>query len=151
VQREVAERIMGRQRTGKGGGGKTIPRMSLLAVGVQFYGVPRLVGRIPAGAFRPTPAVDSAVVRVDTYECLPWHVADEKGFFRVVRAGFAAPRKQLRNNLAHGLPVEVDEVVAALERAGVDYRRRAETVSIEEWVRVSNELLPALDENALEP
>lgn len=148
VQREVAERIVGRQRAGRGGRGKASPRMSLLAVGVQFYGVPRLVGRIPAGAFRPVPAVDSAVVRIDTYERLPWDVGDEKSFFRVVRAGFAAPRKQLRNTLAHSLPVEVDQVVAALERAGVDQRRRAETLSIEEWVRVSDELLPTLEEVA---
>ena len=151
VQREVAERIVGRQRTGRGGRGKTSPRMSLLAVGVQFYGVPRLVGRIPAGAFRPTPSVDSAVVRIDTYERLPWDVADEEGFFRVVRAGFAAPRKQLHNNLAHGLQLEADVAVVALKRAGVDHRRRAETLSIEEWVRVSNELLPALRADAPRP
>jgi 16S rRNA (adenine1518-N6/adenine1519-N6)-dimethyltransferase len=114
--------------------------MSLLAVSVQFYGVPRIVARIPAGAFRPVPAVDSAVVRVDVYEPLPWGSVDQRAFFRTARAGFAQPRKQLRNALTHNLPLPIEQVLAACARAGVDEKRRAESLSIAEWVALSNAL-----------
>jgi 16S rRNA (adenine1518-N6/adenine1519-N6)-dimethyltransferase len=139
VQREVADRIVGmpgrRQRH------KQEQRMSLLAVSVQFYGQPWVVARIPAGAFRPVPAVDSTVVRVDTYDPLPWGVTDEALFFEVARAGFAQSRKQLRNALRLGLPYPGDQIDAALARAGVDPRRRAETLTIEEWTALTKAFL----------
>lgn len=122
VQREVAQRIV----AGPG-------EMSLLAVSVQFYGRPRIVARIPAGAFYPPPKVESAVVRIDLYPQPPLEVEDVDSFFRVVQAGFGQRRKQLKNALAHGLGCPVDAVAAALKRAGVDPRRRAETLSVEEW------------------
>jgi 16S rRNA (adenine1518-N6/adenine1519-N6)-dimethyltransferase len=128
VQREVGDRIVA-------GPGK----MSLLAVSVQFYGQPRIVARIPAGAFYPPPQVDSAVVRVDV-GAQPTIILeegiDEAAFFRVVRAGFSQKRKTLRNSLSAGLgfpPATVEEV---LEQAGVDSRRRAETLSLIEWAGV---------------
>jgi 16S rRNA (adenine1518-N6/adenine1519-N6)-dimethyltransferase len=139
VQREVADRIVGRpdrrQRH------KQSTRMSLLAVSVQFYGVPRIVARVPAGAFRPMPQVDSAIVRVDTHDPLPWDVSDERAFFRVVRAGFAQSRKQLHNALRGGLHLAGEQVQAALDTSGIDGRRRAETLSIVEWVSLSNALV----------
>ena len=141
VQREVAERIVG--QLGRGGRRrkqKAGPRMSLLAVSVQFYGVPRIVARIPAGAFRPVPAVDSAVVRVDLYDPLPWGEVDVRRFFGVARAGFAQSRKQLRNTLIHNLALPAEQVSAGLEAAGIDGRRRAETLSVQEWVALSNAL-----------
>ena len=122
VQYEVARRLV----AGPG-------EMSLLAVSVQFYGQPRIVARIPAGAFYPPPQVDSAVVRIDVYERPPLSVDDVAGFFRVVQAGFGQRRKQLRNALSHGLNRPVEEIVAALDRAGIDPRRRAETLSLDEW------------------
>jgi 16S rRNA (adenine1518-N6/adenine1519-N6)-dimethyltransferase len=136
VQREVADRLLG--RPDRRNRHKQSRRMSLLAVSVQFYGVPRMVTRIPAGAFRPVPAVDSAVVRIDTYERLPWDVRDEGAFFGLVRAGFAQSRKQLRNALRHGLLRSGEQVAAMLAAAGIDGQRRAETLSIEEWVALSN-------------
>jgi 16S rRNA (adenine1518-N6/adenine1519-N6)-dimethyltransferase len=141
VQREVAERIVGRPgRRGRRRKQKAAPRMSLLAVSVQFYGVPRIVARIPAGAFRPVPAVDSAVVRVDLYDPLPWGEVDVGHFFEVARAGFAQSRKQLRNTLAHNLALSAERVQAGLEAAGIDGRRRAETLSVQEWVLLANAL-----------
>ena len=138
VQREVADRIVGRQS--KRARHKQSVRMSLLAVSVQFYGQPRIVAHIPAGAFRPVPAVDSAVVRIDTYDPLPWHVLDERRFFGVVRAGFAQSRKQLHNAL-RSLHIENELLVTALRAAGIDGQRRAETLSVEEWVALSNALV----------
>lgn len=124
VQREVADRI-----TASPGD------MSLLAVSVQFYGRPRRVARIPAGAFFPPPKVDSAIVRIDVYppEERPVQVADTQRFFDIVRAGFGQKRKQLRNSLAAGLHLPSERVEAALARAGIDPHRRAETLSLKEW------------------
>jgi 16S rRNA (adenine1518-N6/adenine1519-N6)-dimethyltransferase len=129
VQHEVARRIV----AGPGD-------MSLLAVSVQFYGRPRIVAKIPAGAFIPPPKVDSAVIRVDTWESPPVDVPDGQIFFRVVRAGFGQKRKQLKNALAAGLNLPPAEVVDTLVRAGVDPRRRAQTLSLAEWAALACEL-----------
>jgi 16S rRNA (adenine1518-N6/adenine1519-N6)-dimethyltransferase len=129
VQREVARRIV----AGPG-------EMSLLAVSVQFYGRPRIVARIPAGAFYPRPKVDSSVVRIDVGRqpavALPPGL-DEEAFFQVVRAGFSQKRKMLRNSLSAGLGLPRAGVEEALARAGVDPRRRAETLSLAEWAAVA--------------
>jgi len=130
VQREVAQRM-----TASPG------QMSLLSVSVQFYGRPRIVARIPAGAFYPVPKVNSAVVRIDLDESPTVAVADVDRFFEIVRAGFGQKRKQLRNALAHGLSLSTSTVVEALRRAGVDEKRRAQTLSLEEWTRVTREMV----------
>ena len=129
VQREVAERIVA--KPGK---------MSLLAVSVQFYGRPRLLFRVKPGSFYPSPEVESAAVRVDLYPTPLVGVEDAETFFRVVRAGFSQRRKQLRNTLAAGLRRSPAEVAAKLEMVGVDPRRRAQTLSLEEWVGVARAL-----------
>jgi len=132
VQREVAERIVAAPG-----------QMSLLAVSVQFYGRPRIVARIPAGAFYPVPKVDSSVVRIDVGEQLAVELGegiDEARFFRVVRAGFSQKRKMLRNSLSAGLGLAPAVAAESLEEAGVDPKRRAETLSLEEWARVMQTL-----------
>ncbi len=129
VQREVAERIVARPG-----------EMSLLAVSVQFYGRPQVLFRLRPGSFYPSPEVESAVVRIDAYDAPPVPVEDVEGFFRVVRAGFARRRKQLRNTLAAGLGFPPDEVAARLQEIGIDPRRRAETLSLEEWAAVASAL-----------
>jgi 16S rRNA (adenine1518-N6/adenine1519-N6)-dimethyltransferase len=144
VQRQVAERIVGRDARHGGRVRPNLLRMSLLAVSVQFYGRPRIVIRIRAGAFRPMPAVDSAVVRVDVYDPLPWGAVDRQVFFRAARAGFAQSRKQLHNALTHNLGLLSEQVWGACQGAGVDARRRAETLSIQEWVALTSALGPLL-------
>jgi 16S rRNA (adenine1518-N6/adenine1519-N6)-dimethyltransferase len=129
VQLEVAQRI-----TAKPGD------MSLLALSIQFYAHASIVGRIKAGAFYPSPKVDSAIVRIETYEQPPVEVADVDRFFAVARAGFSQRRKQLHNALAAGLACSADRIAAALERAGLDGRRRAETLSLDEWASLAREL-----------
>jgi len=129
VQLEVARRI-----TAKPGD------LSLLAVSVQFYGQPRIVARIKASAFYPSPQVDSAVIRIDLYGRPVVEVDDADSFFEVVRAGFAQRRKQLRNALAAELALPASEVAQALSRAGVNPKRRAQTLSIEEWAKVWREI-----------
>ena len=133
VQREVAERIVARPG-----------EMSVLAVSVQFYGKPRIVTRIKAGAFYPRPKVDSAVVRIDVGEgpsVMPGGGDAEAAFFRVVRAGFGQKRKTLRNSLSAGLGIAAGRAEEVLRQAGMDPRRRAETLSLQEWAQVTEELL----------
>jgi 16S rRNA (adenine1518-N6/adenine1519-N6)-dimethyltransferase len=128
VQREVALRIVAAP-----------PEMSLLAVSVQFYGAPRIVLRVPPGAFHPPPKVESAVVRVDVYPpaARPVAVADEAHFFAVARAGFGQKRKQLANSLADGLRLPKALVLDRLAQAGIAGTRRAETLTLAEWAGLS--------------
>jgi 16S rRNA (adenine1518-N6/adenine1519-N6)-dimethyltransferase len=129
VQREVADRI-----TAEPGD------MSLLAVSVQFYGSPQTLFRIKPGSFYPSPSVESAVLRIDVHPRPTVEVPDGETFFRVVRAGFAQRRKQLHNTLSASLQLSSDEVSARMEDVGIDSRRRAQTLSLEEWGAVTRAL-----------
>lgn len=124
VQREVAERIAA-----------SPPEMSLLAVGVQFYGTPKILFRIGGGAFIPPPRVESAVLHITTQPpLLP--ASEHPAFFRVVQSGFAQRRKQLGNTLSTGLFIERVAVVDGLTRAGIAPTERAERLTVADWVRV---------------
>ena len=122
VQREVAERMVAAP-----------PEMSLLALGVQFYCTGQIVEKIPAGAFYPVPKVDSAVVRLDRRPEPAAPGVTSEAFFRVAKAGFSQPRKQLRNSLAAGLRLAPAAAEAWLTAAGIDPQRRAETLTLAEW------------------
>ena len=131
VQHEVAERIC----AGPGD-------MSLLAVSVQFYSAPRILARLPAGAFYPRPEVDSAVVRLDVFSAPRVAVENADRFFQIVRAGFSQKRKQLRNALRAGLRLESAQAEALLAKAGIAPQRRAETLTLDEWAALASALTP---------
>ena len=122
VQKEVAEVI-----AAKAGD------RSVLSIAVQFYGKPEIVADVPAASFFPPPEVDSAVVKIKVYGKPPVAVDDVEGFFKLVRAGFTAARKQVANSLAQGLKIDKEEAVGLLAKAGLDPQRRAETFTLEEW------------------
>ena len=111
-------------------------RMGLLSVATQYYAQPVLVCDVPPAAFRPSPKVTSAVVRLEVRPQPAVAVADRDAFFALVRAGFSAPRKQLRNSLSHGLGVPGAEVGQLLDGLDLDGRRRAETLTLDEWAAV---------------
>jgi 16S rRNA (adenine1518-N6/adenine1519-N6)-dimethyltransferase len=119
VQLEVAERLVAKPGD-----------MSLLAVSAQFYAKAQIAGVLKAAIFWPRPDVDSAVVRLDTYERPPVDVPDAQTFFRVVKAGFSQKRKQLKNSLGAG-------GAELLAKAGIDPTRRAETLNLEEWAALA--------------
>jgi 16S rRNA (adenine1518-N6/adenine1519-N6)-dimethyltransferase len=125
VQYEVAQRIVAAPGD-----------LSLLGVSIQFYGRPRIVARVPASAFYPAPKVDSAILRVDVNPHPALTQPERDRFFKVVQAGFSERRKQLHNALASGLHIKDQEVRALLNVANIDTSRRAETLSIDEWLRV---------------
>ena len=122
VQREVA-----RTMTAKQG------KMGLLSVATQVYGRPRVVCHVPPRAFKPTPKVWSSVVRIDVYDAPMVPFDSAQGFFEVVRAGFSAPRKQIRNSLANGLDIPSARSERVLGEAGIDPSRRAQTLTVAEW------------------
>lgn len=129
IQKEVAERICALP-----------PKMSVLAVSVQLYGTPRIAGRISAKAFRPPPEVDSAILRIEDIARDKAELdrllngVSESAVFSFVRAGFSEKRKQLHNALAHNLDLSHEQADALLRQAGIDPNRRAETLSVEDWV-----------------
>jgi 16S rRNA (adenine1518-N6/adenine1519-N6)-dimethyltransferase len=108
-------------------------RMSLLSVGVQFYAQARVLFYVPPRAFRPPPKVRSAVIRLDVRPEAAVAVDDREAFFHLVQAGFAAPRKQLRNALALGLGIEPASARTLLDSANIDPSRRAQTLGLDEW------------------
>jgi 16S rRNA (adenine1518-N6/adenine1519-N6)-dimethyltransferase len=130
LQKEVAERICARPGA-----------LSLLGLSVQVYGRPQIRAHIPAGAFYPAPQVDSAVVRVDLYPQPLIPYAWLETFFRLARAAFAQKRKNLRNALAAGMGWSPPQAERLLLQAGIDPRRRAETVSLDEWKALVQTLL----------
>jgi 16S rRNA (adenine1518-N6/adenine1519-N6)-dimethyltransferase len=125
VQKEVAEAIAAQP-----------DRMSLLGISVQFYGEPIVIDYVPAASFYPVPEVDSAVLRIDVYPEPKVAICDVDSFFKLVRTGFSAARKQLANSLAQGLGMPRIEVLPFLEKAGIEPKRRAETLSLDEWARL---------------
>ena len=122
VQREVAQSMAAPE-------GKT----GLLGVATRFYGSPKIVSLVKPGSFYPPPKVTSAVLRIDVHPSPPVQVSSEAGFFTLVRAGFSAPRKQLKGVLSHAFKVPSADVEGVLLTAGVDPTRRAETLALEEW------------------
>ncbi len=111
-------------------------RMSLMSVATQVYGDARVVMKLPPGAFSPPPKVHSAVVRVDVLSAPRVDVPVE-AFFRVVRAGFGNPRKQLRNSLSFGLHVKQDVIDNVMKDAGIDATLRPQMLSIDDWQSIA--------------
>jgi 16S rRNA (adenine1518-N6/adenine1519-N6)-dimethyltransferase len=122
VQQEVAKRICA-----------TPGDMNLLALSVQVYGRPALVFSIASSAFFPSPKVDSQVINIELYPSpvIPVPLLDI--FFKLIKAGFSQRRKTLRNALSGGLRRNPAVVESFLNAAGIEPRRRAETLSLDEW------------------
>lgn len=120
--------------------------MGILSVATQFYARVKMVCSVSPKSFRPPPKVTSAVVRLDVLPAPAADVASEEGFFTVVRAGFAAPRKQLRNSLSQGLGIEPIAGGRVLEEAGIDATRRPQTLDIPEWVSIYQVWVKTVDD-----
>ncbi|MGN1383371.1 MAG: 16S rRNA (adenine(1518)-N(6)/adenine(1519)-N(6))-dimethyltransferase RsmA [Eubacterium sp.] len=128
MQKEVADRIRANP------GSRTY---GALSVTVQYYCEVSEVMEVPRQCFMPQPKVDSAVLRLDVRSKPAVDVKDEAMFFRCVKAGFSQRRKTLLNSLMT-MGESRDRIRGALERAEIDPRRRAETLSLEEFGRLSD-------------
>ena len=128
VQKEVAERMAAQP------GGK---EYGALSVAIQYYTEPKIAFIVPPTSFIPAPAVDSAVIVCKRREKPPVEVCDEGLFFRVVKAAFSLRRKMLSNSLKN-MGIKSEQVAKWLELAGVDGKRRAETLSLEDFAKLTN-------------
>jgi 16S rRNA (adenine1518-N6/adenine1519-N6)-dimethyltransferase len=129
LQKEVGERVVAEPGT-----------MSILAVSVQMYTVPKITKMIPSLSFWPSPKIGSAVVtftrRDDKIKELKNLDISEKTFFRLVKIGFSARRKMLKANLSAGLQITGEEARNALKRAGINENVRAQELSLENWLKL---------------
>ncbi len=119
VQKEVAQRICAKP-----------PHMSLLAVSVQFYGKPEIVSYVKKFSFWPQPKVDSTILKITP---LNTEAGNQQIFFKIARAGFKQPRKQLAGNLAGGLKMPHKKVEEWLLKNGILPTQRAETLQLQDW------------------
>lgn len=136
VQEEVARRMVATESSGKERG--------YLSVFVQSFADASIVRRVPPSAFRPAPKVSSAVVALRTRERPAFAPLDRKAFLRFVSDVFRHRRKQLRGALGHEAGVAPDRAVAALRECGIEPRRRAEELALDEWIALARALgIPA--------
>ncbi len=125
IQREVAERIC------------TKPgRMSILAVAIQFYGMPEIKELVSPMAFFPSPKVYSAILKIKVFKEPIFENVNTKVFFRLVRTGFGEKRKMLSNSMSGGLGIEKEDAEKLLRGAGVEPMLRAERLSLDDWRRI---------------
>ncbi|MEH6989966.1 MULTISPECIES: 16S rRNA (adenine(1518)-N(6)/adenine(1519)-N(6))-dimethyltransferase RsmA [Bacillales] len=136
LQKEVADRISARPGTKEYGS---------LSIAVQYYTEAETAMIVPKTVFVPQPNVDSAVIKLTKRKEPAVAVKSEPFFFQVTKASFAQRRKTLLNNLTSQLPEgkqKKEKILSALEQANVEPGRRGETLSIEEFARLSDALLP---------
>ena len=125
VQKEVAQRICAKP-----------PNMSLLAVSVQFYSDPKIISYISKKSFWPQPEVDAAVINIQTRKSSL--KKDKKNlFFKIAKAGFSRPRKQLANNLSKNLGIGKIKAGEWLKKNNIRPDQRAETLSLEDWIKLT--------------
>jgi 16S rRNA (adenine1518-N6/adenine1519-N6)-dimethyltransferase len=128
VQKEVAKRITAKP-----------PDMSLLALSVQFYVEPKIVGYVSRGSFRPMPKVDSAIIKLTPriFEVEPPTEVQPRIFFKVAKAGFSGKRKQLINNLVKNSGMIREDTLKIFETMGIEPDIRAENLSLNQWIELS--------------
>lgn len=131
VQKEVADRMQ------VGPGTKDYGALSLA---VQYYASPYIVANVPPNCFMPRPKVGSAVIHLERYENPPVQVGDEKLMFKIIRASFNQRRKTLANGLRNSpeLDFTKEQIEQAIEKMGKGTSVRGETLSLEEFAKLSN-------------
>ena len=122
VQKEVAQRICAKP-----------PDMSILAVSVQFYAKPEIISFVSKKSFWPSPKVDSAIIKISALNQRRKSAFNQR-FFKMVKAGFSQPRKQLINNLSHGLKMNKEKVKNWLSKNNIQPTQRAETLNLKNWL-----------------
>ncbi|MDO8264847.1 MAG: 16S rRNA (adenine(1518)-N(6)/adenine(1519)-N(6))-dimethyltransferase RsmA [Candidatus Parcubacteria bacterium] len=130
IQKEVAQRICTKA-----------PDMTLLSASVQFYAKPEIISYVSKGSFWPRPKVDGAIIKIIPFESFP--DADfSDNFFKIIKAGFSQPRKQLINNLSKGLTVDRGVIKEWLLKNNISPEQRAETLKMEDWKKLTKNYPP---------
>lgn len=134
VQKEVGERICATHKDKEYGA---------ITVSVQYYSEPQIIIDVPKENFLPAPEVDSCVIRLDMREKPPVFLKDEKLFFRLVKGAFTQRRKTINNSLTCSGKSK-EEIMAALNKLGIDSKLRAENLSIQQYADIANTLVEAV-------
>ena len=130
MQKEVGDRIMAAPGSREYGA---------ISAAVQYYSIVNRITEVDKTSFMPSPKVDSCVLRMDILDTPSAAPEDEEHFFKVIRAAFGQRRKTLLNSLGStGAPKSA--IAEALDESGVDRNRRAETLTLEEFARLSDSL-----------
>ena len=129
VQKEAADRICAKPGTRDCGA---------LSCGVSYYSEPKMLFRVNRGSFMPSPNVDSAVIRLDIKPDSGLDVADEKLFFRIIRAAFSQRRKQIINPLSAELKQDKQQLSELFEKSGIKQTARAEELTLQDYARLCN-------------
>lgn len=114
--------------------------MGAVTVAVNYFSEPKILFNVSRGSFMPAPNVDSCVVRFDIKENTPEGVTDEAFFFKTVRAAFSQRRKTLVNSVSAGLSADKQIVAKAVENSSLQANVRPEQLTMEEFIRFSEEL-----------
>lgn len=134
VQKEVGERICATHKDKEYGA---------ITVSVQYYSEPQIIIDVPKENFLPAPEVDSCVIRLDMREKPPVSLKDEKLFFRLIKGAFTQRRKTINNSLTCSGKSK-EEIMAALNKLGIDSKLRAENLSIQQYADIANTLVEAV-------
>lgn len=129
VQKEAAERICAAPGTRESGA---------ISAAVHYYAEPKMLFRVSAGSFLPAPKVDSEVIKLEILKKPPVETADEKMFFRVVKAAFMQRRKTAANSLSAGLGMPKAEINILLEKSGIKPSARAEELTMQDFADIAN-------------
>lgn len=131
VQKEAGDRLCAEVGTRESGA---------VTVAVNYYARAQKLFDVSRGSFMPSPKVDSCVIELDLTEKGDWRTEDEKLFFRMVKSAFAQRRKTILNSLSNGMGIGKDKISKAAEAAGLSVTARAEALTMEQLVNLSNEI-----------
>jgi len=137
VQKEVAQRICALP-----------PKMSVLSVSVQFFAKPEIIASVPKSSFWPQPKVGSAIIKITPRStAFTASLSFRQDFFKIVKIGFSHPRKQIGKNLSlldkrHEKRIELDKdsLIKKMKELDIDPQRRAETLTIKEWILLTKKI-----------
>lgn len=132
VQKEAADRLCAAVGTRECGA---------VTAAVAYYAEPRVLFKVSRGSFMPAPNVDSAVIRLDIRPSTPDNVADERALFKLIRAAFSQRRKTLANPVSAAFGMPKARIQAALSVAGLTPMARAEELTLEQFIALSNALV----------
>ena len=124
IQKEVAQRILAKP-----------PHMNLLALSVQYYSEPEIIGYISKNNFRPIPKIDSAIIRLQ-----PKSVVRNPQLFNLIRTGFSEKRKQLASLLSKKLDIKKTKIEGILQKIDLDPKVRAENLNLKQWLLLKSYL-----------
>lgn len=128
IQKEVAQRIVANP-----------PHSNLLGISIQFYADVKIISYVPKEMFWPKPKVDAAIIKIVPKKVRIFLRSQEKQqFFRIVKAGFSQPRKQLANNISKKLNISKEIVISIFKDLSISEQVRAENLSLSQWQNLAS-------------